>query len=285
MKLYTFRFKGETLIGAEREGELVRLPFADMLTLIRAGKAGLAEAKATLAKPRAKTFPLKKVKLLAPLPRPGKMLFSGINYRSHLDEEPGAKLFDEPRFFSKLPTAVIGPNQPILHPGLHRNVDYEVELGVIIGRKMHHLPDEKTRAGVFGYTIVHDVSARAVQFKDNQETLGKNFDTFSPMGPCIVTADEIKDPDKLRLQMFVNGVSLQDMTNEDWVFPLSRVLGHLNSVMTLEAGDVVTTGTPAGVAAFRHPSPWLKPGDVCRLVIDRIGELVNPVVADPALSK
>lgn len=281
MRLYTFKHQSKTLIGAEREGALVPLPYPDMLTFIREGRPALAEARKRLkSAPARVAVPLKKVKLLAPVPRPGKMLFSGVNYYSHADDQSERKPpFLNPRCFSKLPSVVIGPGEPIMHPGLEQNVDWEVELAVVIGRKMKDWPDEKTMSGIFGYTIAHDVSARTTQFQDNQETQAKNFDTFAPMGPCIVTADEIPDPSELRVQLFVNGEKMQDETNKEWIYPLTRVLGHLNSLMTLEPGDIVTTGTPGGVGLQMNPQRWLKPGDVCRLVIDPIGELVNPVKA------
>jgi 2-keto-4-pentenoate hydratase/2-oxohepta-3-ene-1,7-dioic acid hydratase in catechol pathway len=134
---------------------------------------------------------------------------------------------------------------------------------------------------VFGYTILHDVSARWIQFKDNNETMGKNFDTFCPMGPCLVTADEIPDPAKLRLQLRLNGRVMQDRTNEDWCFPLPRLIEWLSMAMTLEPGDVMSTGTPAGIGYFREPKVFLKPDDVCDLEISRIGTLTNPVKAAP----
>jgi 2-keto-4-pentenoate hydratase/2-oxohepta-3-ene-1,7-dioic acid hydratase in catechol pathway len=209
-----------------------------------------------------------------------------VNYYSHADD-PGQRKppFLNPRCFSKLPSVVIGPNEPIMHPGLEQNVDWEVELAVVIGKTMKDWPDDKTMNGIFGYTIVHDVSARTTQFQDNQETQGKNFDTFAPMGPCIVTADEVPDPSELRVQLYVNGEKVQDETNKEWIYPLTRVLGHLNSLMTLEPGDIVTTGTPGGVGFHMNPPRYLKPGDVCRLVIEPIGELVNPVKAKAKAQK
>jgi 2,4-didehydro-3-deoxy-L-rhamnonate hydrolase len=279
MWLYTFEINRQQRVGAQRAGQLVVLPFASMLDLIRAGSAGLAQAKAVLKQPRAKTYPIHKTKLLAPLPRPGKMLFSGLNYKSHVEENPGAKFLDDPRFFAKLPNCVIGPNAPILHPGEKYQVDYEVELGVVIGKKAFHLTQAQVLKHVFGYTILHDISARYIQFKDNNETMGKNFDTFAPMGPCIVTKDEIPEPEKLHLQLKLNGQVMQDRTNADWCFPLPRLLSWLTSAMTLEPGDIVTTGTPAGVGFFRNPQVFLKPGDVCELQISKIGTLVNRVKA------
>jgi 2,4-didehydro-3-deoxy-L-rhamnonate hydrolase len=150
-------------------------------------------------------YDLESLRLLAPIPRPGKILCSGINYRSHLQENPDAILPEEPFFFAKLPSAVIGAGQPIIYPRRSQQVDYEVELAVVIGRKMKETAESEALEHVFGYTILHDVSARDVQFRHNQITLGKNFDSFCPIGPCVVTRDEIPRPDRIRLKTFLNG--------------------------------------------------------------------------------
>jgi len=284
MRLYTFEFAGQQRTGAERDGRLVDFSQSgilpqDMLSLIRAGEEGLAYAR-ELQQNGQVTRSFAEVRLRAPIPNPGKMLYSGINYRGHLEEEPGAKLPDMPRFFSKLPSAIIGPGDPIVLPEMSRQVDYEVELALVIWRQARNVPDSEMMNYVFGYTIAHDVSARDIQMHDAQETLGKNFDTFAPLGPCLVTKDEIPDPSNLRLRTFINGEMLQDSSTSDWVFPLPRLLGALNRVMTLQPGDVVTTGCPAGVGYFRRPQIFLKPGDVCRLEIEKIGLLENPVMAE-----
>jgi 2-keto-4-pentenoate hydratase/2-oxohepta-3-ene-1,7-dioic acid hydratase in catechol pathway len=280
VRLYTYELDGTLRVGAEKGHGLVELSprFANMLALIRGGQAALAEAR-QMVEAAGTTVPLASVRLLAPIPRPGKILCSGLNYHSHIEEEPGARFLEDPRFFAKMPSVVIGPDAPIRHPGLEYQVDYEVELGVVIGAALYRARPEEVMRHVFGYTIFHDVSARYIQFKDNNETMGKNFDTFAPMGPCIVTADEIPDPSRLRLRLLLNGQVMQDRTNEDWVFPLPRLLAWLASAMTLEPGDVVTTGTPAGVGFFRKPQIFLKPGDTCVLEIEGIGRLENPVVA------
>ncbi|MES4793138.1 MAG: FAA hydrolase family protein, partial [Chloroflexota bacterium] len=222
----------------------------------------------------------KEVRLLAPIPRPGKILCSGVNYMGHLEENPGATLPETPFFFAKLPSAVIGPGAPIVHPKMTRQLDYEVELAVVIGRALRAAPEAEIIEAIAGYTILHDVSARDVQFKDHQITLGKNFDTFAPMGPCLVTADEIPDPTNLRLRTLLNGQVRQEGSTSDWVFPLPQLLSFLSRVMTLEPGDVVTTGTPAGVGVFRRPPIFLQPGDTVVLEVEGIGRLENPIVAD-----
>jgi 2,4-didehydro-3-deoxy-L-rhamnonate hydrolase len=315
MKLYTFEHKGSQRIGAEVNGQLMDLKVAhalllaaqghqlgrpaeknreealpdEMLNLLRLGADGMTAVRQAVAhavdtptaacdEPLSYTF--EEVRLMAPLTRPGKILCSGINYRGHLEENPGAKLPESPFFFSKLPTAVIGPQHPIVHPRLTRQLDYEVELAVVIGRKMRHTPEIEVMGSIAGYTILHDVSARDVQFKDNQITLGKNFDTFAPMGPCLVTADELSNPENLRLRTLLNGQVMQDGSTSDWVFPLPKLLSILSEVMTLEPGDVVSTGTPAGVGAFRKPPVFLKPGDRVILEIEGIGRLENPVTEE-----
>lgn len=282
MKLYTFIHQKQTHVGAELDGALVKLPFADMLALIRGGKASLALAGQAIASAKAKALvPLRKAKLLAPIPHPGKILCSGLNYRSHVEENPNAKFLEDPRFFAKTPNTVIGPGAAILHPGERFQVDYEVELAVVFGKRGGRLTQAEAMRHIFGYTILHDVSARWVQFKDNNETMGKNFDIFCPMGPCIVTADEIPDPAKLRLQLRLNGRTMQDRTNEDWCFPLPRMIEWLSMAMTLQPGDVMTTGTPAGIGYFRNPKVFLRSNDVCDLEISGIGKLTNPVKAAP----
>jgi len=225
------------------------------------------------------TYDLEGLRLLAPIPRPGKILCSGINYRSHLKENPKAILPEEPFFFAKLPSTVIGPSQPIICPRRSQQVDYEIELAVVIGRKMKETAESDVLEHVFGYTILHDVSARDVQFRDNQITLGKNFDTFCPIGPCVVTRDEISRPDRLGLKTFLNGQIMQDGSTSDWLFSLPQLLSFLSQRITLEPGDIVSTGTPAGVGVFRKPPIFLKPGDIVRLEADQIGVLQNNVTA------
>ena len=301
MRLYTFEAKKRQLVGAELGGRLIDLNAAhaarlgrrtavlatSMLDLIRGGDTLLRRTRQALAfaatnpkRARAFTYEFSKIKMRAPIARPGKIFCSGLNYRSHVEENPAATFLADPRFFVKVSSAVIGLGEPIRWPGEKFQVDYEVELAAVIGRSARRLTQKNALRHVFGYTIFHDVSARWVQFKDKNEDMGKNFDTFAPMGPCLVTSDEIPDPSKLRLSLKINGRLMQDGTNEDWCFPLPRLLEWLTMGTTLEPGDVVTTGTPAGIGFFRQPQVFLKPGDVCELEIAGIGKLVNPVVKD-----
>jgi 2-keto-4-pentenoate hydratase/2-oxohepta-3-ene-1,7-dioic acid hydratase in catechol pathway len=181
--------------------------------------------------------------------------------------------------FAKLPSAVVGPGDPIRIPSPQSQVDYEVELAVVIGRPARRLAVDDALSAVFGYTLCNDVSARDVQFRDNQLTLGKGFDTFAPLGPCVVTADDIDDPQDLRLWCTVNGDLRQDSSTAQMLFPVAELLAYVSRHVTLEPGDVITTGTPAGAAAFRQPPAYLRPGDVTEIGADRIGVLRNPVEA------
>jgi 2-keto-4-pentenoate hydratase/2-oxohepta-3-ene-1,7-dioic acid hydratase in catechol pathway len=309
MKLYTFEIHGRPRLGAEWKSQMIDLETAwgamirargspsgpaaplpsDMLSFLRAGPPALTAAREALAfmgkRPalpvgEQAVYPFREIKVLAPIARPGKILCSGINYRGHKEENPKATLPTEPFFFSKLPSAVIGPGQPIVHPNQTQQLDYEVEFAVVIGKRMKNTPEGQVMESLAGYTILHDVSARDVQFKDNQITLGKNFDTFCPLGPCLVTPDELIDPANVKLRSLLNGRVMQDGSTADWLFPLPTLLQHLARVMTLEPGDVVSTGTPAGVGIFRQPPVFLKPGDVVRLEAEGIGVLENPVVAE-----
>jgi 2,4-didehydro-3-deoxy-L-rhamnonate hydrolase len=250
-----------------------------MREVIAGGADAVALAHRVLGAPNARRTPPAKARLCAPV-MPGKIICSGLNYRSHVEENPNAKFLDDPRFFGKAPNTVIGPGDAIRHPGEAYQVDYEVELAVVVGRTMPRAtPAEQVMEHVFGYTILHDVSSRYIQFKDNNEYMGKNFDTFCPIGPCIVTADEIPDPSQLRLRTWLNGRLMQDGSNTEWCFPLPRLLAWLSQAMTLDPGDIVSTGTPAGIGWFRRPQVFLRPGDVVRLEIDGIGQLENPIVS------
>ena len=271
MRLYAFEASGVSYTGVEQDGKLASLP-SDLRTIIEGGNLVVPSD--------APVFEFDAVRLLAPWVPGAKILCSGINYYGHFQENPNAKLPSSPFFFAKLPNTVIGPGDPIIKPHLTEQLDYEVELAVVIGKRLHHAPASKTMEAVFGYTILHDVSARDVQFTDAQITLGKNFDTFAPTGPCIVTADAIPDPANVKLRTWVNGKMLQDGSTQDWVYPLPDILSALSQVMTLEPGDIVTTGTPAGVGYFQQPQVFLQVGDVVTLEVEGIGRLENPVIAE-----
>jgi 2-keto-4-pentenoate hydratase/2-oxohepta-3-ene-1,7-dioic acid hydratase in catechol pathway len=274
MRLVTYTAAGTTGVGVRRDGAIVDTGYADMHELIREGAGGLARVAAAAESGAA----VDGATLLAPL-RPGKILCSGVNYASHADENPNAIMPTEPFFFSKLPSAVVGPGEPIRIPRETTQTDYEVELAMVIGSGGYRIHEESALDRVFGWTILHDVSAREVQFKDMQITLGKNPDTFSPLGPEIVTPDELGDWSTLRVSTTLNGEVMQDAPTSTMLFTPARLIAFLSDLITLEPGDVVTTGTPAGVGCFRDPPVYLKPGDTVTVSVDRIGELTNPVEA------
>lgn len=274
MRLVTYSHEATTAVGLRRGAETHESGYSDMRALIADGAAGLERAAAAADG----SGPIAGAKLLAPI-RPGKILCSGVNYASHAEENPGAKMPEEPFFFSKLPSAVIGTGEPIRIPRQATLTDYEVELAMVIGKRSYRIREEEALDHVFGWTILHDVSARDVQFKDAQITLGKSPDTFSPLGPEIVTADELGDWSTLKLSTTVNGRRLQESATSEMLFTPARLLAFLTDLITLEPGDVVTTGSPAGVGFFRDPPVYLRPGDTVTVSVDRIGDLTNPVEA------
>jgi 2,4-didehydro-3-deoxy-L-rhamnonate hydrolase len=235
-------------------------------------------AKVELGWKAAPKHALKSLTLKAPI-RPGKLLCSGINYRSHADENPNAKMPTEPFFFAKLPSSVIGPDEPIAKPPQTEQMDFEVEFSAVIGKRLYRAAEIDIMPAIFGYTLVHDVSARDVQFKDNQITLGKNFAGFAPIGPCIVTAAGLPDPANVALKSRLNGKLMQVGSTSDWLFSLPRLISFLSQIMPLEPGDVVTTGTPAGVGVFRKPPVFMQAGDVVEIEAEGIGILRNTIAA------
>ena len=219
-------------------------------------------------------------KPVAPLVRPGKQLFVGVNYADHVAELPPPwKMTEDPFVFSKLSSSIIGPGEPIRIPTPDAKVDYEAELLVIIGERGSHLTRENALDHVFGYTIVNDVTERAVQATDNQLTMAKGMDSFCPMGPQVVLTDELPDPSELDIWTTVNGETRQRSNTRELIFSVVDLLVYLSRTVTLEPGDTISTGTPAGVGAFRDPPVFLAPGDVVTVGIEGIGELTNPVVA------
>jgi 5-carboxymethyl-2-hydroxymuconate isomerase len=216
--------------------------------------------------------------LEAPL-RPGKIVAIGLNYMDHI-REAGLTPPSRPLVFAKFPSSVIGPEDAIVvDAGVAERVDWEVELGVVVGRRMRDVPAADALEHVFGYTVANDVSARDVQFADGQWVRGKSFDTFCPVGPVIVTADEIPDPQALRLSTRVNGEVVQDSTTGEMLFGVAELLAFCSRSFTLEPGDLLLTGTPWGCGEFMTPQRSLAAGDVVETEIERIGTLRNPVVA------
>jgi 2-keto-4-pentenoate hydratase/2-oxohepta-3-ene-1,7-dioic acid hydratase in catechol pathway len=219
------------------------------------------------------------LKLGAPIPRPPKIICIGLNYRDHA-EESKLPIPDVPTVFCKFPTAVTGHGCPVVLPKNSIKPDYEAEFAVVIGPGGRHIAEQDWRKHVFGYTILNDVSARDFQMATSQWMIGKTFDTFAPIGPAVVTADEIPDPHNLAISLTLNGELLQDSNTRNLIFQVPRLIAHLSSVFTLEPGDIIATGTPAGVGFARKPPRWLRPGDRMVTKIEGLGELHNPVVAE-----
>jgi 2,4-didehydro-3-deoxy-L-rhamnonate hydrolase len=214
---------------------------------------------------------------MLPIERPGKIVCVGLNYRDHAEEQ-GVELPAEPLFFAKFPTALIGPGDPIVIPSFVTQCDYEAELGVVIGSRAKDVSRESALEAVRGYLCANDVSARDLQFGDGQWTRGKSIDTFGPVGP-LVPRDEVPDPHVLGIRAIVSGEVLQDSTTANLVFGVDELIARASRAFTLEPGDLLLTGTPAGVGVFRDPPRLLRPGDEVTIEIDGIGSLTNPVLA------
>jgi len=254
--------------------------FSDVLGVISGGDDALARVGRWVTHaPSGSVFSLESVRLTAPIARPPKIICIGLNYRDHA-AEARLELPSVPTVFSKYSTAVIGPGEAIVLPRNSSKPDYEAEFAVVIGRRARHVAEANWRSCVFGYTILNDVSARDFQTATSQWMMGKTFDTFAPFGPAIVTADEIADPHNLRISLTINGETLQDSNTSNLIFGVPQLIAHLSSVFTLEPGDIISTGTPAGVGFARKPPRWLVAGDRVSIKIDGLGELVNPVVAE-----
>jgi acylpyruvate hydrolase len=217
------------------------------------------------------------VEIGPPVPDPDKIICLGLNYREHAAELQ-MTIPPVPTFFAKFRNALCGPKSPIILPRLSSEVDYEGELAVVIGRRCKDITEHEALECVAGYTIMNDVSARDLQMQTSQWTAGKTPDTFAPMGPGIVPASSIDDPQSLKITTRVNGITLQQGTTSDMIFPVARTIAFLSSLMTLEAGDIISTGTPSGVGFKRQPPIFLKAGDLVEVEIDRIGAIRNPVV-------
>jgi 2-keto-4-pentenoate hydratase/2-oxohepta-3-ene-1,7-dioic acid hydratase in catechol pathway len=313
MRLLTFECNGRQRLGAELDGRIVDLQSAfalsamttvgftsdaleraerllpcDMAQFFCCGSGACFDAARTgldfagrLSEnmgTRGIFYEEREITRLAPVSRPTKIICLGLNYRDHAIES-GAPIPTEPVVFSKYPTAVIGPEAPIVLPPDSEEVDFEAELVFVIGRSGRNIPEADAMLYVAGYTCGHDVSARDYQIRrgGSQWMVGKTFDTFAPLGPALVTPDELPDPHHLRIQCRVNGVTMQDSNTEQMIFNIPQTIAYLSRIMTLEAGDVVFTGTPPGVGMARKPPVFLKDGDVVEIEVEGIGVLRNPV--------
>jgi 2-keto-4-pentenoate hydratase/2-oxohepta-3-ene-1,7-dioic acid hydratase in catechol pathway len=279
MKLVTFVRPGGLPEPGVASGDSV-IPLSgagipDVVSII----AGGAVAQARVRSLREPKLPLASVKLLAPIPRPPKIICVGLNYRDHAVES-NMQIPTVPTIFCKFPTSVIGPGENIVLPRNSTQPDYEAEFAFVIGKGGRHIKPENWEQHVFGYMNVNDVSARDVQLATSQWVMGKTFDTFCPMGPYLVTADEVPDPHALDISLTIGEETLQSSNTRNLIFRIPELIAHLSSVFTLESGDVVSTGTPAGVGFARKPPRYLKAGDEVVVCVQGLGELRNPVVAE-----
>ncbi|HZR91694.1 MAG TPA: fumarylacetoacetate hydrolase family protein [Gaiellaceae bacterium] len=215
---------------------------------------------------------------MLPIERPQKIICIGLNYKDHAEEQ-GVPLPERPLLFAKWPNTLIGPGEPIRLPPVSHEVDYEAELGVVIGERVKGVSRENALEAVRGYLCANDVSGRDVQFSDKQWVRGKSFDTFCPIGPELVPASDVPDPQALGIRAILNGEVMQDSSTANMVFGVAEIIAFVSQAITLEPGDLILTGTPAGVGIFRDPKVLLQPGDEVTIEIDGLGRLTNPVQA------
>lgn len=300
MKLVTYRInhtasslgfiEGNMIIDAEKLGHIKSSPLPNtMLEFIDLGTDGISKATnlintATKEQLQECSIPLANATLMAPIPKPRKNIFGiGLNYTEHVAEsartlDTSKDLPQQPVIFSKPPTTVTGPNTNIIHnQKITKQLDYEVELAVILGKGGKNIPKDKAMDHVYGYTVINDISARDCR-RSGQWIVSKGQDTFAPMGPVLVTRDEIADPHNLNLRLTVNGIEKQNSNTKFMLFNISDLIHDLSTVFTLEEGDIIATGTPAGVGAGRDPQEFMWPGDVVEATVEGIGTLRNTIV-------
>ena len=277
MKLVTYRLSnGATQAGVLNDGEITPVPgHADVLSILQGGDSAMAAARSA----GGSTVALASVKLLAPIPRPPKIICVGLNYRDHAIES-NMPIPTTPTIFCKFHTAVLAPGDAIVLPKISTQPDYEAELAFVIGQGGRHIAAGDWERHVAGYMNLNDVSARDIQLATSQWVMGKTFDTFCPMGPALVTRDEIADPHNLDISLTIHGEVLQNSNTRELIFRIPELIAYLSSIFTLEPGDVVSTGTPSGVGFARKPPRYLKEGDDVVVRVAGLGELRNPVVAE-----
>jgi 2-keto-4-pentenoate hydratase/2-oxohepta-3-ene-1,7-dioic acid hydratase in catechol pathway len=284
MKLATFTHNQETRVGAVVDGFVVdskkntKIP-ATMLEFLSAGAHAL-EAMRQQIECGEDRIALEEVKLCAPVPRPGKYLGVALNYADHI-EETGRDKPEYPSFFTKQSTCVIGHRDAIHRPKVSDKLDYEGELAFVIGTRCRHVPVDKAHRVIAGFTIANDVSVRDWQFRSPTFTLGKSFDTHGPLGPWLVTSDEIGDPHNLNLKTWIDDDLRQNSNTRHMIFNCYEMIAYLSQAMTLEPGDVIATGTPSGVGVKMNPRGYMLPGQTARIEIEGIGTLVNPIIEEP----
>ena len=290
MKIARYRYKDAECYGVLGEQKVLCLPalakrfkkeLPERIEDFIAEENALKTAEVLLSKIKSGdtqvvSVPLDAVVLQAPLLFPPKIICLGRNYKDH-SAEMKAPPPDEPVIFMKPHTTIIGPDEKIIKPKFVKELDYEGELAIVIGKKAKNVPVEKAQEAIFGYTVFNDVSARDFQFKDGQWTRGKSFDTFAPTGPCITAKAQLPDTSNLQLRTWVNGELRQNASTSNMALNVSQIVYHLSRVMTLEPCDVIATGTPSGVGMAMKPQTWLKHGDVVRIEIEGIGTIENTV--------
>jgi 2-keto-4-pentenoate hydratase/2-oxohepta-3-ene-1,7-dioic acid hydratase in catechol pathway len=287
MRLVTFSFRGRLSIGKLAGTEVLDLPASDnripgtMRQFLETGPQALRWAR-EVDPGCAVTYPLADVRLEAPVPNPSKFLAIGMNYRKHVAEAvaAGIKVPDSQVWFNKQVSCVNGPFDPVQMPKVSDKLDYEAELGVVIGKRCRHVSESDAASVIAGYVVCNDVSVRDWQMRSPTMMLGKSFNTHGPFGPWIVTTDEVADPHNLRMRMLVNGEVRQEVSTGEMIYNIWQQIAYLSTVMTLEPGDVLATGTPSGVGAAHNPPKFMKVGDVARVEIEGIGHIENTVVQE-----
>ena len=290
MKLVTFLRDGEPTLGALVSDRVVAFDRFDltlprtMEALLDAGDDAMNAARMALRHATGGE-PIENVHLLAPIQRPRKFLAIGFNYSSHVEEvrKKGHPIPDLTNqiWFNKQTSCIAGPFDPIHLPAVSEQLDFEAELGVVIGKRCRHVAASDARKVIAGYMVLNDVSVRDWQLKAPTAILGKGFDTHGPSGPWLTTADEISNPEALAIRALVDGTVMQEGNTNELINRIDAMIAYLTTVMTLEPGDILSTGTPCGVAAGRTPSPWLRAGQVVRIEIEGLGHLENKVIAEP----
>ena len=288
MRLVSFRRGGDVRLGAELDGGIVDLNQAsaavptDILELLEGGEDALARAREALELAAGREdlrLSAAELELLPPVPRPPKIICVARNYAAHA-AEANVELLEYPNLFIRFPQSLIPDGAPIIVPTVSRDVDWEAELAVIVGRPGKHVAAADALDYVAGYSIFNDVSMRDWQLRVPQFGAGKNFDGSGPFGPALVTKDEVPDPHALDIELRLNGELMQSASTGDMVFSIGDLIEHISSFTTLEPGDVIATGTPAGVGFKRKPPRFLEPGDTVRIEIEHVGVLENPVAAE-----
>ena len=284
MKLATFTHNGLTRVGIITDDEVIDTQqltgIPELMTDFLAANLLESDTIRNLANTTIRRIALDRVTLEAPVLRPPKFLGIGLNYLDHI-AETGRERPSTPAVFNKQSTCVIGPGAAIHMPRVSDQLDYEGELGIVIGKRCRHVPADRASSVIAGYLVVNDVSVRDWQFRNPNWTLGKSFDTHGPVGPWIVTHDEIGDPHALDIKTWLNGELRQSSNTRHLLFDCYALIEYLSTVFTLEPGDIITTGTSSGVGASMEPPGFMKPGDEVKIEIEKIGAITNPVIEEP----